>query len=108
MKYIHPMDKMNSECLLEQFQTEVCKLLEYAGRCFIAQTEAQNYTKHQAVLDLLALHGHKITKTPLLQDIKAFLVMYKKANNLQSIPLPTVKHTITDALHEINSTRDRL
>ncbi len=108
VKYIYPIDKMNSTCLLERFQTKVCKLLEYAGRCFIAQTEARDYTNHQAVVDLLVIHGHDITKAPLPQDIKAFLVMYKTANNLQSIPSPTVEHTIADALHEINGTRGRL
>ena len=97
---------MNSECLLERFQTKVCRLLEYAGRCFIAQTEAQQYTTHQANVNFIALHGHDIIKAPLPQEIKTFLAMYKKANNLHSIHSPTVEHTITDAQHEINGTHE--
>ena len=107
VNYIYPLDKMNSECLLERFQTKVCRLLAYAGHCFIAQIEARQYTNHQANIDLIALHGNDIIKAPLPQELKAFLAMYKKANKLHSIPSPTVEHTITDALHEINGTHER-
>jgi hypothetical protein len=55
IKYFLPADKLHRLALKRRFQLSNCRLLTSAVLGFIAEIDIKNYTKHEAVMDLLAI-----------------------------------------------------
>ena len=73
----------------ERFKSLFCKALAAAARGFIAEHDIQEYSAHQAVIDCIATYPDEMI-SPLNTSVTAFLKAYKAANEIPSLPEPTM------------------
>ncbi len=92
---------MNRCTLWHQFLASFCKLLPKAAKVFITQYGIKGYTKHQAVVDLVATLPDEALASIKITTRK-FLIFYKKTNAIAVIPMRTLQHNLQPVLNEIN------
>ncbi len=95
------VDNMSRCALWHQLLASFCKLLPKAVKVFIAQYGTKGYTKHQAVVDLVAMLPDEALASIKITTHK-FLIFYKKTNTIAVIPMPTIQHNLQPELNEIN------
>jgi hypothetical protein len=99
--YAITVKDMNHRALWHQFLASFCKLLPKVAKVFIPQYGIKGYTKHQAVVDLVATLSDKALASIKTTACK-FLIIYKKTNAIAVIPMPTVQHNLQTELNKIN------
>ena len=95
---------MTQDAHLQRFKKKIAMLLPAAARIFGAEQGLSEYGEHQAVVDLLATHCDAVL-APLNTSLKDFLILYRDANELARIPVPTVLNTIYPVIEELNGPR---
>lgn len=99
-EYTSIVDTWNTEALLKRFQLHVCQLLHQALKGFIAQLGITQYSENTAFVDLVTTSPSELLLSPLPTDIEDLLSLYKKANDLIQLPLPTI---VTENTANINT-----
>jgi hypothetical protein len=89
--------------LKKRYQLSICQLLSMVAKGFIAQVGIKGYNTHVAVMDLLATHTNNLI-TPLFVNVHNFLVFYKEAAKLTFVPIPTVTHSLSGVIDQVNGT----
>ena len=102
-RFVLPVLDMNVKALRRRFQLSFCRLLSSAAKGFIAQVGTEGYDAAVAIMDLLAIHGDAVT-APLNVTTHDFLLLFKEAVGTTIIPSPTVEHSFSDLLHQVNGT----
>ncbi len=72
-----------------------------AAKGFIAQVGIEGYDAHIAVMDLLATQTNDVI-TPLSVNVQDFLVIYKEAAKLTFVPTPTITHSMSGVIDQVN------
>jgi hypothetical protein len=103
MRYVLPMQDLNVRAMRKRFQLSYCRLLSSAAKGFIAQVGAEGYNASIAIMDLLAMHGNDVA-APLNVTPHDFVVLFKEAAGLTTIPTPTVDHSMIELINKINGT----
>ena len=110
IEYILPADDLHRLALKRRFQLSICRLLTSAALGFIAEIDIKNYTKHEAVMDLLATSPSFLLVDPIARSFRElFILLYKEAHKLKFVPpSPTIEcKVLTDVLKEINGHEPR-
>jgi hypothetical protein len=102
-RFVLPVQDLNVRVMRKRFQLSFCRLLSKAAKGFIALEGAEGYNNNVAVIDLFAMHGNKVA-APLNVTPHDLLVLFKEAAGLTIIPLPTVKHSLTEIIDKVNGT----
>jgi hypothetical protein len=68
---------------------------------FIAQVGIKGYDAHVAAIDLLATQMNDVI-VPLSVNVHNFLVIYKEAAKLTFVPTPTVTHSMSGVINQVN------
>jgi hypothetical protein len=103
MRYVLPVQDVNVRAIRKRFQLSYCRLLSLGEKGFIAQVGAEGYDASVTIMDLLAMHGNDVA-APLNITPHYFLVLFKEAAGLTTIPTPTVDHSMTELIDKINGT----
>ena len=106
-EYAMVVDTWNCNALRRRCHFSICKKLRNAAKAFIAQTGIQKYSEDAAIIDLISTSRNTILTTPLPLDIREFLYLYKEANELRTLPMPTtstLNSEIKNIIDEINKT----
>ncbi len=103
MHYVLPVQDLNVRVMRKRFQLSYCRLLSSAAKGFIAQVRAKGYNASVTIMDLLAMHGNDVA-APLNVTPHDFLILFKEAAGLTTIPTPTVDHSMTELIDKINGT----
>jgi hypothetical protein len=102
-RYVLPVQDLNVRVMRKRFQLSYCWLLSSAAKGFIAQVGAEGYDASVAIMDLLTMHGNDVA-APLNVTPHNFLVLFKEAARLTTIPTPTIDHSMTELINKINGT----
>ncbi len=94
---------MNCAALKKRYQLSIYQLLSMAAKGFIPQVGIEGYDSHVAVMDPLATHTNNII-VPLSVNVHDFLVIYKEAAKLTFVPTPTVTHSLSGVIDQVNGT----
>jgi hypothetical protein len=95
------VQELNCGALKKRYQLAVCQLLTMAAKGFIVQVGIDGYNAHLAVVDLLVTHTDKVM-APLSINPCNFLILYKEAAKLTTIPAPTVQHSTMGVVNDVN------
>ena len=90
------------DALHERFKKAFCTALPAIARGFMAEHDIQEYDPHQAVIDCIACNRDEMI-APLNTSISAFLKAYKAANELSTLPEPTMNTFIGHLVPEIRA-----
>jgi hypothetical protein len=102
LDYAIRVNDLNCHALWQRFLASFCKLLPKAAKVFIAQHGINGYTKHQAVLDLVATLPNKALAS-IKMTMRKFLLLYKMTNMIAVMPAPTLQHNLQSVLNKITS-----
>jgi hypothetical protein len=102
LRFVLPVQELNCGALKKRYKLAVCRLLTMAEKGFIAQVGIKGYNPHLAVVDLLVTHTDEVT-APLSINPHNFLILYKKAAKLMTIPTPTIQHSMMGVINDVNS-----
>ncbi len=72
-----------------------------AAKGFITQVGIEGYNTHLAVVDLVVTHTDKVM-APLSINPCDFLILYKEAAKLTTVPAPTIQHSMMIVIDHIN------
>jgi hypothetical protein len=102
-RFVLPVFDMNVKALRRRFQLSLCRLLSSAAKGFIALVGTKGYDATVAVMDLLAMHGDKVIAALNVTTCE-FLTLLKETAGTTIIPSPTVEHSLSESLHQVNGT----
>jgi hypothetical protein len=103
LHFVIPMKEMNFLALKKRYQLSIYWLLLMAAKGFITQVGIEGYNAPVAVMDPLATHTNNVI-APLSVNVHNFLVIYKEAPKLTFVPAPTVTHSLSGVIDQVNGT----
>jgi hypothetical protein len=101
LQFVLPIQELNCGALKKRYQLAVCRLLTMAAKGFITQVGIEGYNAHLAIVDLLVTHTDKVT-APLSINPRNFLILYKEAAKLTTVPAPIVQHSLMGVIDDVN------
>jgi len=103
-EYVNEIDNLTRLGLKQRFLASFCKLLNSAARGFTAEVGTHpSYTKHEVVIDLLAITPTLLLGEPFNWTAEEFLTLYKKTNDLAYLPNPTAEqHLLEEIILKVN------
>jgi hypothetical protein len=102
-RFVLPVFDMNVKALRRRFQLSLCRLLSSAAKGFIAQVGTKGYNATVAIMDLFAMHGDEVIAS-LNVTPRKFLILLEETTGATIIPSPTVEHSLSELLHQVNGT----
>jgi hypothetical protein len=100
-RFVLPIQELNCRALKKRYQLAVCRLLKMAAKGFIAQVGMEGHNAHLAVVNLLVTHTDKVM-APLSINPRNFLILYKEASKLTTVPAPTIQHSMMGVINDVN------
>jgi hypothetical protein len=101
LRFVLPIQEINCGALKKRYQLAIFGLLTMAAKGFIPQVGIKGYHAHLAVVDLLVTHMDKVM-APLSINPCNFLILYKEAAKLTTVPTPTVQHSMMGVVNDVN------